>query len=132
MDPSRGTLSLPQSLNRYAYVTNNPVNAVDPLGLFPFINLPPICPVVDGVAMCGSLGEVSVSAGGNGGTLLGGGGGSGSEGMVAVGGPNAENEEIPGSPDLWDEFLKPINGELETQGPKQMRTDRTEGYDRNV
>ena len=32
-DPVRGTVSDPQSLNRYAYVTNDPVNHSDPTGL---------------------------------------------------------------------------------------------------
>jgi RHS repeat-associated protein len=34
-DPLGGGLSNPQSLNRYAYVLNNPANLVDPLGLAP-------------------------------------------------------------------------------------------------
>ena len=32
-DPLGGDITGPQSLNRYAYVLNNPINAVDPLGL---------------------------------------------------------------------------------------------------
>ncbi len=32
-DPMAGSVSNPQSLNRYAYVGNDPVNLVDPLGL---------------------------------------------------------------------------------------------------
>jgi RHS repeat-associated protein len=32
-DPLAGSISLPQSLNRYAYVVNDPVNLTDPLGL---------------------------------------------------------------------------------------------------
>jgi hypothetical protein len=32
-DPIPGRITLPQSLNRYAYVRNNPTNLVDPLGL---------------------------------------------------------------------------------------------------
>ena len=33
-DPVAGDISNPQSLNRYAYVVNNPTNLIDPLGLF--------------------------------------------------------------------------------------------------
>jgi len=32
-DPRAGDISNPQSLNRYAYVLNNSLNLVDPLGL---------------------------------------------------------------------------------------------------
>jgi RHS repeat-associated protein len=32
-DPMGGTIANPQSLNRYSYVANDPVNSVDPLGL---------------------------------------------------------------------------------------------------
>jgi RHS repeat-associated protein len=32
-DPLAGSILNPQSLNRYAYVLNNPVNVIDPLGL---------------------------------------------------------------------------------------------------
>src|SRR6185437_1337089 len=33
MDPLSGSLALPQSLNRYAYVTNDPINMIDPTGM---------------------------------------------------------------------------------------------------
>jgi RHS repeat-associated protein len=32
-DPLSGNIAAPQSMNRYAYVTNDPVNQIDPLGL---------------------------------------------------------------------------------------------------
>ena len=42
-DPYKGSMSLgdPQSLNRYSYVGNEPVNYVDPSGLLPNDNCPP-------------------------------------------------------------------------------------------
>ena len=33
-DPDGGSVSNPQSLNRYGYVSNNPTNFIDPLGLY--------------------------------------------------------------------------------------------------
>ncbi|HEY6007710.1 MAG TPA: RHS repeat-associated core domain-containing protein, partial [Geobacteraceae bacterium] len=41
IDPLAGSISRPQSLNRYAYVVGNPVNAVDPLGLTDYERLDP-------------------------------------------------------------------------------------------
>jgi len=35
-DPVAGDISNPQSLNRYAYVINNPTNLIDPLGLYKY------------------------------------------------------------------------------------------------
>jgi RHS repeat-associated protein len=35
-DPMAGAIQAPQSLNRYAYVTNDPVNLIDPFGLCVF------------------------------------------------------------------------------------------------
>ncbi len=40
-DPKAGNITNPQSLNRYAYVLNNPTNGIDPLGLF---CVPGYCP----------------------------------------------------------------------------------------
>lgn len=97
VDTSMGSVALPQSLNRYSYVTNNPVNAVDRLGLFPsVISFPPICPVVNGVAMCGSLGAINVNAGNSSGGLGANGGGSDSDQILIEGGhgPNAETEIV--------------------------------------
>ena len=37
-DPWPGDMSSPQSLNRYSYVENDPINATDPSGLFRFAN----------------------------------------------------------------------------------------------
>src|SRR5262249_32972915 len=33
VDPMRGSIAKPQTLNRYAYVRNDSINGVDPLGL---------------------------------------------------------------------------------------------------
>jgi hypothetical protein len=41
VDPQDGSISNPQSLNRYAYAQNDVVNLHDPLGLDPILILPP-------------------------------------------------------------------------------------------
>lgn len=41
LDPLPGSTGMPQSLNRYAYVSNDPVNFVDLSGLAPYRYLPP-------------------------------------------------------------------------------------------
>ncbi|HEV1996150.1 MAG TPA: RHS repeat-associated core domain-containing protein [Candidatus Acidoferrum sp.] len=41
-DPLAGSIASPQSLNRYAYVRNDPINSIDPLGLF--TDNPPLPP----------------------------------------------------------------------------------------
>jgi RHS repeat-associated protein len=66
-DPLGGKVAEPQSLNRYAYVTNDPLSLVDPSGLDPFC--PPWSP------LC------YAASGGNGGN-----GGNGG-GVVVIGGP---------------------------------------------
>jgi RHS repeat-associated protein len=45
-DPLAGDLGTPQSLNRYAYVVNNSLSAIDPLGLKPYLvdPVPTTCP----------------------------------------------------------------------------------------
>jgi RHS repeat-associated protein len=110
VDALSGLISLPQSLNRYSYVTNNPVNAFDRLGLMPIFapNLP-ICPVINGVARCGSLGAISVNAGLGGGQSAGG-GGSGSDGeqLLTEGGPNAGNETGDGETETPEDPM-PLN-----------------------
>jgi RHS repeat-associated protein len=71
-DPLAGAIIAPQSLNRYAYVANDPVNLVDPLGLFYLT-----CQLL---GTCGS----STSDGNN----NGGGGGGGGAPRIAQLGPN--------------------------------------------
>lgn len=59
VDPLRGSVTNPQSLNRYTYGANDPINQVDPDGRFfiaPLFNIGAIFNV-------GSLGEVTVTAG---------------------------------------------------------------------
>ncbi len=73
-DPLAGHFTNPQSLNRYAYVENNPPNFADPLGLF-------MCwdPTINN--FCGAGGSGSGGYGGIGG---GGEGGSGGQGGPCV------------------------------------------------
>ncbi|MFQ5904177.1 MAG: RHS repeat domain-containing protein, partial [Candidatus Binatia bacterium] len=49
-DPLAGSIANPQSLNRYAYVLNDPVNLIDPLGLEPECGFFPDCPCKEGQA----------------------------------------------------------------------------------
>ena len=65
-DPYMGSMDLtnPQSLNRYAYVSNNPLNAVDPVGLDQVKLLDPA--TCDGIA-CGGNGVLGGGIGGGGG-----------------------------------------------------------------
>ncbi len=56
-DPLAGSIGDPQSLNRYAYVGNDPINAADPLGLrrvcdWQCWNLPPPAPGQPGIIHC--------------------------------------------------------------------------------
>jgi len=53
-DPLGGDISNPQSLNRYAYVWNNPLNLVDPSGLTPEFGDPGFCTADQ--QTCGGLG----------------------------------------------------------------------------
>ncbi|MEK6325145.1 MAG: polymorphic toxin type 44 domain-containing protein [Acidobacteriota bacterium] len=53
-DAWAGSTSDPQSLNRYAYVGSDPINSVDPYGLFPIIFLPPL--------KLGQIGQITVTA----------------------------------------------------------------------
>jgi RHS repeat-associated protein len=102
-----GSTGDPQSLNRYAYVRNDPVNLVDPLGLFES-HRPPIPPLCDeGPESEGEYGFPVPSDGGGGGSPSGGGPGGG-----PIGGnfPNGESLGIPTGlrvqfPDLWGTLL---------------------------
>jgi len=83
-DPLGGSPALPQSLNRYAYTQNDPINAVDPLGLcsavFEFAYMADAGPVYAFVGLTpdcyfGSLRTPQPAVGGD----TGGGGGNGSK-----------------------------------------------------
>jgi RHS repeat-associated protein len=58
-DPLAGSLSNPQSLNRYGYVLNVPTSLVDPLGLSPFSLFENTAPLLhDGTLAIGGAGTI--------------------------------------------------------------------------
>lgn len=81
-DPLGGSSQVPQSLNRYTYVTNDPLSFSDPSGRL----LDPTCGVYD--RGCGGAGSGGMDNGGQGmggGWGFGGGGGGGGAGVEACG-----------------------------------------------
>jgi RHS repeat-associated protein len=52
IDPLSGNIGNPQSLNHYAYVTNDPINMADPLGLDPSSSGSDVCTVNPGLPVC--------------------------------------------------------------------------------
>jgi hypothetical protein len=100
VDPVKGSISTPQSLNRYAYVRNNPANAIDCRGL---------CP--EG---CYDDEEGDCDCGDDDGEL-------GDGGMTTVDEPPAESTSEPGE----DPFLKLANAILTKKGCAKFFRRRT-------
>jgi RHS repeat-associated protein len=91
-DPYPGSIRQPQSLNRYTYTHNDPVNRIDPLGLWPIIILPP--------AFWPGPIRLSTTESHYPGTVLGGGGSGGGSGGLggdpfALDNPGADLEQLP-------------------------------------
>jgi len=94
IDPLSGNIGNPQSLNRYAYVTNDPMNSKDPSGMDAIATgtQPGNC-TLDGItADCGWVGHLCATVGecGSGG----GGGGGGNGGGGAAGLPNSPSQNF--------------------------------------
>ncbi len=98
-DPLSGNINNPQSLNRYAYVTNDPINANDQSGMdATAVGTQPGNCTMDGItADCGWVGHLCATVGECG---SGGGGGAGGTGDGS-GGWQIYSDEI--SP--WDDFV---------------------------
>jgi RHS repeat-associated protein len=82
-DLMTGQLRLPRSLNRYAYVGNDPINLSDPLGLFWFETT--ACVTTDSATTCETFYDwidLGDGGGGGGGGSDGGGGGGGGGGVL--------------------------------------------------
>ena len=68
-DPAAGSVANPQSLNRYAYAGNDPINSSDPLGLFTWpciidgINQP--CQLALSIIQSGAFSSASISLNGS-------------------------------------------------------------------
>ena len=104
-DPLGGDISDPQSLNRYPYVLNSPLNLVDPVGLSDCPDMKPTCGD-DWIDLCNGSPGVDLFGG------IPGGGGCGA---------------IPGCPngvgatsmciDKWGNIAGSYNGEIYCNGP---------------
>ena len=97
VDRASGDITTPQSLNRYAYVGNNPLNATDPSGL--------VCQSLDG-GDCGGIGIIGWDWGG---------GDGGGDGPVGHPGP-LESGPMGTSPN-------PPNGTLTSDDPFSGETN---------
>ena len=93
-DPLVGSFAAPQSLNRYAYVSNDPINFTDPSGLTR------VCSLVNGpdqVSVCINIGPDMVDGQGMQDLFGGGGGGFGGGGFgIGILGPGLGGIPLPG------------------------------------
>jgi RHS repeat-associated protein len=113
-DPIAGSITDPQSLNRYAYVLNDPMNFVDPLGLCEIdVAVTMVCSRMNGrLVGCTVTWYVTKSGceGGGGSPTGGGGGGIGGQGGGGRGG--APTPPGPMLPSIDPEALKKLIGKL--------------------
>ena len=72
-DPLPGYLANPESLNRYSYVANDPVNVLDPTGMSGVPGITHVCALDDkgdNTSHCAGIDPANGNVGGNGGIRL--------------------------------------------------------------
>ena len=122
-DPVAGDILNPQSLNRYAYVLNNPTNFIDPLGLLeyhpPLVPLPVELPLWTKAAAYSCLFdpfgfECQALTGRR--THVGGGGGFRGTTVDDAGAPIAPGRPCSVTPESIDQYLASKDSPLEGEG----------------